>query len=129
MRYYNKRYCPNCNKRNCGCSAKSAFATETVNKVITVPKEGEQGEAGDKLVFKYQLSSQNTTPPNIQQVPNPSGWSSTPLQTTEALPYRWVSQGYVNFDGTELVVNWSTPVVDLDTEPLSPESDDLIFDI
>lgn len=123
--------CNRCHRRKCVCKKAStgAFATETVNKVITIPVEGAPGQDGDKLVFMYQLSDQNTIPPAIGGSVNPGGWSPVPLQTTEALPYRWVSQGYVNAEGTELVVGWSVPVVDLDAEPISPESDDLIFDI
>lgn len=114
-------------RRRCTCSASvTNFQTEVINRNTTIPIEGERG---DRLVEVYQLSEQNTVPPTIDNVVNPVGWSPTPLQTTDALPYRWVSQGYVNADGDVLTVNWSTPVVDLDTEVGVPETDDNIFDI
>lgn len=122
--------CRKCHNRRCTCKKSTgAFATETVNKVITIPVQGEPGLDGDKLVFMYQLSDQNTTPPTITNTVSPAGWSSVPLQTTEALPYRWVSQGYTNAEGTVLTVSWSTPVVDLDTDNIVPEFSDGLSDI
>lgn len=123
--------CRKCHNRRCTCKKSTgAFATETVNKVITIPVQGEPGLDGDKLVFMYQLSDQNTTPPTIANVVSPVGWSSVPLQTTDELPYRWVSQGYTNAEGTVLTVTWSTPIVDQEyNELLTPETDSDIFDI
>lgn len=119
------------NKRICDCKGSTgAFVTETVNKVITVPIGGVKGDAGDRVVFVYQLSDQDVVAPNIPNTTNPLGWSTTPLQTTDELPYRWTSQAYLNSGGTLLVTVWSVPVVDVrGLESVTPIFSDSLSDI
>lgn len=71
---------------------------------------GPQGDPGNYIEYQYAKNGSTTTPPSITTTDlNPSGWSVTP-PSTGALEYLWMTKATKTYDGSVLIVNWSTPV-------------------
>lgn len=99
--------CYQCNCYPCSCEEDN-FIPEKTNKNTTIPITGVKG---DRYVKLYAKSNSNIIPPTITNIPNPAGWSLQ-LPVVEENEYVWYVIGWVNYSGTVLTVNWSTPALE-----------------